>query len=115
MNLYRLFHLVGQLDGTVDIDSLNYKHNNRSYVSEGVQVNATFALENHTVEVGIRSHEDSMDRYQPQDYYSQTNGTYAYTSTKAPSGSNNRVEKAEASAFSTLLLLPLGAFVLVYA
>ena len=87
-----------QLDGTTDIDSLNYKHNNRSYVSEGVQVNATFELNSHTVEVGVRSHEDSMDRYQPQEYYAQTNGTYVYSSTKTPSGSNNRVETADATA-----------------
>lgn len=88
----------GYLDGTSDVAKLNYKHNNRSYVSEGIQVAATFELNQHTVEVGIRSHEDSMDRYQPQDYYAQTNGTYVYTSTKAASGSNNRVETAEATA-----------------
>jgi Fe(3+) dicitrate transport protein len=89
----------GVLDGTTDVESLTYKHNNRSYESKGIQINLNYALNNHSIDVGIRSHEDSMDRFQPQDYYAQTSGSYVYTSTKDPSGSNNRVEKAEATSF----------------
>ena len=89
----------GVLDGTTDITGLNYKHNNRSYESEGIQINVNFAIDNHSVDIGARSHEDSMDRFQPQDSFDQVNGSYVYQSTTIPSGSNNRVETADATSF----------------
>lgn len=86
----------GILDGTVDEDGLEYKNNNRAYVSEGVEVNFDIDLGNHQLQTGFRYHEDEMDRFQPVDTYDQVNGSLVFQSTNAPSGSNNRFETAEA-------------------
>lgn len=87
----------GILDGTIDTTGLKYKHNNRAYVSEGVQVNVDIAKGAHLISVGARLHEDEMDRFQNQDIFDQVNGSLVYQSTTAPSGSNNRFEEAEAT------------------
>ena len=87
----------GILDGTIDTTGLNYKHNNRAYVSEGIQLNVDIAAGAHLISVGTRLHEDEMDRFQYTDVFDQVNGSLVYQSTTAPSGSNNRIEKAEAT------------------
>lgn len=87
----------GILDGTTDVTGLNYKHNNRAYVSQGVQLNVDVAAGRHLVSVGARLHEDEMDRFQPVDVYDQVNGSLVYQSTTAPSGGDNRFEEAEAT------------------
>lgn len=87
----------GILDGTVDETGLNYKHNNRGYVSQGVQLNVDVAAGAHLVSVGARLHEDEMDRFQPVDVYDQVNGSLVYQSTTAPTGGDNRFEEAEAT------------------
>lgn len=87
----------GVLDGTEDVTELGYKHNNRAYESKGVELNFDVDLGAHVLAIGGRVHEDEMDRFQPTDYYDQVNGALIYTSTKAPSGSNNRLEEADAN------------------
>jgi Fe(3+) dicitrate transport protein len=88
------------LDGTVDAAGLQYKHNNRAYESEGVQLNVDIVLDNHTVAIGMRYHEDEMDRFQPVDLYDQVNGVLVYQSTTAPTGGgNNRVDASEAKSY----------------
>ncbi len=86
----------GILDGTVDEAGLKYKHNNRAYVSEGVQLNVELMAGAHLINVGTRWHQDEMDRFQATDVFDQVNGSLVYQSSTAPSGSNNRVEKAKA-------------------
>ena len=44
---------------------LSYKHNNRRYVSEGVQTNLDWDWGEHTFALGARYHEDEVDRFQP--------------------------------------------------
>lgn len=84
------------LDGLADADDLNYKHNNRSYESSGVQANLTIDLAAHQVEVGARVHEDEMDRFQPVEVYDQVNGSLVFDRIEAPTGGDNRLESGEA-------------------
>lgn len=89
----------GILDGNIDTTGLQYKHNNRSYLSQGLQLNLDIEQGNHLVSVGARLHEDQMDRYQPVEVFNQVNGSLVYQSTTQPSGSNNRIETAKATSF----------------
>lgn len=86
------------LEGTTDVTGLKYKHNNRSYESEGIQTEIDIDFDNHDVHIGVRSHRDEMDRFQPQDRYNQVNGKLIYSSTDEATGSNNRIEQADALA-----------------
>ena len=93
------------LDGSTDIADIDIKHNNRAYVSEGVQlvVNGKFDFggTQHDVRVGVRDHSDEMDRFQPVESYAQINGELVFVSTTAGNvtGSNNRIETGDALAF----------------
>jgi Fe(3+) dicitrate transport protein len=87
----------GVLDGTEDVTDLQYKHNNREYTSRGVELNFDVALGNHQLALGGRIHEDEMDRFQPVEYYSQIDGQLVFDRNKAPTGSNNRLETADAT------------------
>lgn len=89
----------GILDGNVDKDGLNYKHNNRSYDSKGVELNFDIDLGAHQLAVGGRVHKDEMDRFQPTEIYNQVGGELVYEETKLATGSNNREEEAEANTF----------------
>ena len=89
----------GVLDGTEDIEDLQYKHNSRDYESKGVELNFDVDLGTHQLALGGRVHQDEMDRFQPVDYYDQIDGQLVYTRTKSPTGSNNREEKADATSF----------------
>ncbi|MBR9910272.1 MAG: TonB-dependent receptor [Gammaproteobacteria bacterium] len=89
----------GILDGTVDATGLEYVHNNRSYESQGVELNFTIDMGTHQVEFGGRLHEDEMDRFQPIEIYDQINGSLVFQNVVQPTGSNNRLEEAEALSF----------------
>jgi Fe(3+) dicitrate transport protein len=86
----------GILDGTVDVAGLQYKHNNREYESRGIDVNFDLDRGAHQLAIGGRIHEDEMDRFQPVEYFDQVNGELVFAGIKEPSGSNNRLEEAEA-------------------
>lgn len=83
------------LDGTQDT-SVNVKHNNRNYVSKGVQLAADWTLGDHQLQAGARYHEDKVDRFQPEEIFDQINGELVFNSIKNPSSSNNRVEDTQA-------------------
>jgi Fe(3+) dicitrate transport protein len=87
----------GILDGTEDVTDLQYKHNNREYTSKGFELNFDVAVGDHQLALGGRIHEDEMDRFQPVEIYSQIDGQLVFDKNKAPTGSNNRLEKAEAT------------------
>ena len=91
----------GVLDGTMDQNNLKYKHNNREYISQGIQFNLNWQLGAHDLNSGIRVHHDEVDRYQPTEVYNQTNGQLVYIGTTQPSasGSDNRLEEANAVSF----------------
>ncbi len=86
----------GILDGTVDAEGLEYKHNNRDYESKGIELNFDIGWGDHQLAIGGRVHHDEMDRFQERDFYDQVNGELFYVSTTAPTGSNNREEEADA-------------------
>jgi Fe(3+) dicitrate transport protein len=87
----------GVLDGTEDALGLEFKHNKRDYESKGIELNFDVALGKHQLALGGRVHEDEMDRFQPVEYYNQIDGELVFDSYKAPSGSNNRLETADAT------------------
>lgn len=88
------------LRGDTDATGLEFKNNNREYTSQGVQSELGYAFSTgdirHDLVVGARYHEDEVDRFQPVDVYDQINGSLVYQSTTAATGSNNRVENADA-------------------
>lgn len=87
------------LRGEQDAEDLGYKHNNRVYESQGVEANSRIALNDHQIEVGLRRHEDEMDRFQPVEIYDQINGSLVFDRIIEPTGGDNRLEGAEALSF----------------
>ncbi len=87
------------LEGTRDVSGINYKNNNRAYKSYGVALNLDIELGDHRVELGGRTHDDEMDRFQPIDIYDQVNGDLVFQEVVPPTGSNNRFETGEALSF----------------
>ncbi|MGI0153619.1 TonB-dependent receptor family protein [Pseudidiomarina sp. WS423] len=87
------------LDGTRDYQGLKYTHNNRAYESYGIEARLKADLGAHQLEVGLRDHTDRMDRFQPAEIYDQVNGSLVYQQTVQPTGSDNRLEGADAMAF----------------
>jgi Fe(3+) dicitrate transport protein len=84
------------LDGERDAFGLSYKHNNRRYVSEGVQSNLGWEWGEHAFALGARYHEDEVDRFQPTERYDQINGELMLRGVIEPNASNNRLQTAEA-------------------
>jgi len=84
------------LDGERDAFGLSYKHNNRRYLSEGVQSNLDWEWGEHAFALGARYHEDEVDRFQPTERYDQINGELMLRGVIEPNASNNRLQMAEA-------------------
>ena len=87
------------LDGERDAFGLSYKHNNRRYLSEGVQSNLDWEWGEHAFALGARYHEDEVDRFQPTERYDQINGELMLRGVIEPNASNNRLQTAEALSF----------------
>lgn len=90
------------LHGELDATGLDYKHNNREYESYGLEVGVDARFGNHRLQVGARDHSDEMDRFQPVEVYDQIDGSLVFRDTIAPTGSNNRLEGADAQSFWAL-------------
>jgi Fe(3+) dicitrate transport protein len=78
--------------------NITIKHNNRAYKSKGVQSKLQHSFDQgsvkHELEFGVRYHEDSEERDQPTESWSQdANGNLSYVSTGTPS---TRFTEAEA-------------------
>ena len=86
------------LDGEADTTGLRFKHNNRRYVSQGVQTNLDWNWSAHRLAFGVRYHEDEVDRLQPTERFDQVNGDLVFSSVIQPNSSNNRLQGAEALA-----------------
>ena len=84
------------LDGERDVEGLQFKHNNRRYVSQGVQTNWEWEGLQHSISLGARYHEDDVDRFQPVELYDQLDGDLYFRGQKAPGASDNRLQMAEA-------------------
>ena len=83
-------------------DALHVKANNRSYYSKGMQsvMNYSFGKEKvkSAVEVGVRLHQDQIDRFQWVDKYKMNEGRMLMTTRGTPGTESNRVETARAFA-----------------
>jgi Fe(3+) dicitrate transport protein len=86
------------LDGESDQLGLSFKHNNRRYVSEGIQTNLNWEWQEHALALGARYHEDEVDRFQPTERYHQIDGELILDRVVDPSASDNRLQTAEALA-----------------
>lgn len=91
-----------QLNGTADLAGVAIKHNNREYLSKGLELRLDWQLADHALEMGVRVHEDDVDRYQPEEIYNQVDGELVFQNIKYPSSSNNRVGEAEALALHVM-------------
>jgi Fe(3+) dicitrate transport protein len=80
-------------------NALTVRANNREYYARGVQTAvgwSTPAAGGHDLEVGVRYHQDSEDRFQHDDRYAMRGGEMALTSRGAPGSQDNRVGRAAA-------------------
>ena len=79
--------------------SFDVKANNRSYLSKGIQTTIDADFNDHQIKLGVRYHEDEMDRFQWVDKY-QLNSVYDVTQTSAgvPGSDSNRIDSANAIA-----------------
>ncbi len=95
---------IGILHGDIDSE-VNIKHNNRDYISQGVQldldVDFTAMGWQHDLNIGSRFHQEEMDRVQPTETWQQINGSLVFeseTPVASLTGSNNRFEESDAIA-----------------
>ena len=107
----------GWFDGTLDVNNVEIKHNNREYEAEGLQftLDARFATGDwaHELEFGARRHEDEIDRFQPVERYNQVAGQLVYASELLPtSASNNAIGTGDADSFWLLDRITRGALTL---
>jgi Fe(3+) dicitrate transport protein len=84
---------------TVDeTQKLEVKSNNRAYYSRGVALKLDMQRDIHSIEMGLRYHEDEEDRFQYSDYFTTTsNGDMVFHSVTAPGAKGDRVVGAEAT------------------
>ncbi|MBL1279011.1 MAG: TonB-dependent receptor [Fluviicola sp.] len=87
---------------SVNDDALFVKANNRSYYSQGVQtkLNINFKTNKikHDIDLGLRVHEDQIDRFQWFDEYAMNEGVMLLTKAGTHGTESNRVETANAVA-----------------
>jgi len=92
---------MSYINGSADAQgALAVKANNRSYYSQGVQTNAIVHFKqgaaSHHLNIGLRVHQDQIDRYQWVDDYSIANGIMSLQNSGQPGTESNRVETANA-------------------
>lgn len=101
--------------GTLGDDAItvDIKANNRGYISKGIQSTLDIDANDHQVKLGIRFHQDEMDRFQWVDQYS-LDSTYQMTQTNAgaPGSDSNRIDSAEALALYVQDEYTVGDFII---
>lgn len=83
------------------IDAFGVKANNRTYESKGIQTVANITFGNNwfqDLEIGLRYHEDSEDRFQWKDKYAIQNREMIRTTVATKGSDANRINSAEAIA-----------------
>jgi len=104
------------ITGTSSIlnDALFVKANNRNYYSQGVQTKLHFSFETdkieHNIDLGVRIHQDQIDRFQWNDEYAMDNGVMELTKAGIHGTESNRVETANAIASYLQYELKIGQF-----
>ncbi len=96
--------LQGILDGTIDTPagSLQLRANDREYFSRGIQLgldwNVLIGDWSHSIEMGLRIHEDEEDRLQRNSSYSQISGQLIRDDIGLLGNAGNRIQEAQALA-----------------
>lgn len=92
--------LAGNTKGLVN--ALYLKANNRAYAAQGIQTQINYRLKTgkitHELEIGIRYHEDQVDRFQWEDEYSIVNNFMMQTKAGVAGTESNRINSAQALA-----------------
>lgn len=87
-------------------NALRVRANNREYLAKGIQTKLDFHYLTgnvyHDLEVGLRYHEDSEDRFQWNDTYAMLNGAMVLNTAGTPGTQDNRIAYAEAVAAHAL-------------
>lgn len=87
-------------------NALRVRANNRGYLAQGVQTKLDFHFLTgdvyHDLEVGVRYHKDSEDRFQWNDSYAMIDGSMVLTTAGTPGTQDNRVTYASALAAHAL-------------
>ena len=95
-------------------NALRVRANNRGYLAQGIQTKLDFHYLTgdiyHDLEVGIRYHKDSEDRFQWNDSYAMINGTMVLTTAGTPGTQDNRIAYAEALAAHALYKIKFNNF-----
>ncbi|MCF6350793.1 MAG: TonB-dependent receptor [Flavobacteriaceae bacterium] len=106
--------VTGANTDTAFDEALLVKANNRTYYSQGLQTKLkfNFKTENfkHKVELGLRIHEDQIDRFQWFDEYAMDNTVMQLTNAGIHGTESNRVETANAIATYLHYKLKIGKF-----
>lgn len=83
-------------------DALILKANNREYYAQGIQTNLGIDFKTkkwaHSIDIGLRVHQDQIDRFQWVDAYRMDNGNMELTESGEAGTESNRVETADAIA-----------------
>jgi Fe(3+) dicitrate transport protein len=84
-------------------DAIMKRHNDRTYVSQGVQANITWDFyvgdADFELTAGMRVHEDEEDRLQSEDGFRMEDSTLIITSVGAPGSTTNRLSQADAISY----------------
>ncbi|MFN7043915.1 MAG: TonB-dependent receptor family protein [Flavobacterium sp.] len=87
-------------------NALRVRANNRGYLAQGVQTKLDFHFLTgdvyHDLEVGVRYHKDSEDRFQWNDSYAMIDGSMVLTTAGTPGTQDNRIAYASALAAHVL-------------
>lgn len=79
--------------------AIDVKANNRDYLSKGIQTSLFADLDSHQLKVGVRYHEDQMDRFQWVDKYSMdAQFNMSLSSAGTPGSDSNLIDSANAFA-----------------
>lgn len=95
---------MSYLRGSTSQDNaLRVRANNREYLSQGIQSTVAFNLSTgslgHSLEAGVRFHQDEEDRFQWEDGYRMQDGTMILTNPGTPGTQANRIGTATALSF----------------
>ncbi len=105
------------LDGADTAEgSIQLRNNAREYFSRGIQLVFDTTLQGgsatHSLQAGLRYHEDEEDRLQRNDNYQQLNGSLVLNETGLEGNAGNRIQEAEAWAAYVYDRIDWGAWTL---
>jgi Fe(3+) dicitrate transport protein len=110
--------LQGILDGDIDTPagSLQLRANDREYFSRGIQLGLDWTVLtgdwSHSINVGLRMHEDEEDRLQRNSSYSQVSGQLVRDDIGLLGNAGNRVQEAQALAIHIYDRIEIGSWTL---